>query len=199
MAAQIAELLSSPWMYALVMVSITLDVFVPFLPSGSLLIVAVVYAGKHDGTLAEMLLLLVGGAVASTLGDNIAYRAIEPGSGPVHRFLVRMPRVAKVNDRLRETLRARPISTMTFARLIPTGRTVATAVAATDPDMPRTRFQLASAVAAAVWATYTVALGYLNALLFNTAWVSVVVGVAAAFAFGTVLARSRRAVALTSS
>ncbi|HEY1179945.1 MAG TPA: hypothetical protein VGF17_27630, partial [Phytomonospora sp.] len=83
--------------------------------------------------------------------------------------------------------------------LIPTGRTLATAVAATDPDMPRARFQLASAVAAAVWAAYTVALGYLNALLFNTSWVSVVVGVAAAFAVGTILARSRRAVALTSS
>ncbi|MEV0649034.1 VTT domain-containing protein [Phytomonospora sp. NPDC050363] len=198
MVTQIAELLSSPWMLALVMVSIILDVFVPVLPSGSLLIVAVVYAGKHDGTLAQMLMLFIAGAVASTIGDNLAYRAIRPGAGPAHRLLARMPRVAKVNETMRETLRARPKSTMTFARLIPTGRTLATAVAATDPEMPRKDFQTASAVAAVVWAAYTVAIGYLNALLFETGWVSVAVGVAAAFAVGTVLARSRRAVALTS-
>lgn len=198
MVNEIASILSSPWMYALVMVSIILDVYVPVLPSGSLLIVAVVYATHGDGGLGQIVLLGLGGAVASTLGDNLAYRVVRRGTGFADRWLARLPRVRRANDRMRHAMRTRTRLTMSFARLIPTGRTVAVIVAATDPELPRFRFQRASANAALIWATYTVGLGYLNALLFDTAWVSVVVGLAAAFAVGTVLARSRRAVALTS-
>ena len=198
MVNEIASILSSPWMYALVMVSIILDVFLPVLPSGSLLIVAVVYAAHGDGGFGQIVLLGLGGALASTLGDNIAYRIVRRGTGFADRWLERLPRVRNANERMRGAMRTRTRLTMSFARLIPTGRTVAVVVAATDPQLPHRRFRRASANAAIVWATYTVGLGYLNALLFDTAWVSVVVGLTAAFAVGTVLARSRRAVALSS-
>lgn len=198
MVSEIAQLLSSPWMYALVMVSITLDVFLPVLPSGSLLIVAVVYS-VHNDSGTPLVLLFAGGAVASSLGDNLAFRIVRRGTGPVERRLARMPRVSRVNGRLRNALRTRTIGTMIFARLVPTGRTVAMAVGATDPELTLNRYRLGSAVSAVVWAAYTVGLGYLNAMLFDTAWVSVVTGLAAATAIGLVLARSRRAVALTGS
>lgn len=196
MLSEIAQLLSSPWMFALVMVSITLDVFLPVLPSGSTLIVAVVYT-VHNDTGTPMVLLFLGGAVASSLGDNLAFRLVRRGTGPVERWLERMPRVSRVNGRLRRAMRARTIGTMVFARLVPTGRTVAMVVGATDPELSLNRYRMGSAVSALIWSAYTVGIGYLNAMLFDTAWLSMVTGLAAAFAIGLVLARSRRAVELT--
>ncbi|MGW1973776.1 hypothetical protein ACWCOY_36730, partial [Streptomyces tubercidicus] len=70
------SLFDSPWIYALVAASIVLDVFVPVMPSGVLLISAATAgttAGGSSGFL-DVIVLLLCAATASTLGDLAAYR-----------------------------------------------------------------------------------------------------------------------------
>lgn len=190
----IDQLLASPWVYLVVMALIMCDVYLPVLPSGTSLIVATVYA--RTGATDELALLGCA-AFASTLGDWVAFRLASRGSGRLRARLARRPRLARVDDRLRTTLRHHTGRTVVFARFVPAGRCVVTFACGSDPEIPVRRFQPWSAVAAVCWATYTVGLGYLNALLFHTTWISAVVAVAALLTVGTLLARTRPAAGLS--
>ncbi|MGH8877015.1 MAG: DedA family protein [Stackebrandtia sp.] len=185
---EIDQLLASPWAYAVVMALILCDVYLPVLPSGTSLIVATVYA--HAGATDEFVLLGCA-AVASTVGDWLAFRLAARGSGRIRARLVRWRRVARADDRLRATLRQHTGRSVVFARFIPAGRCLVTLTCGSDPRITSRRFQPWSALAAVCWAAYTVGLGYLNVLLFHTTWVSAVVAVTALFTVGTLLARSR--------
>lgn len=190
---EIDQLLASPWVYLVVMALIMCDVYLPVLPSGTSLIVATVYA--HTGATNELALLGCA-AVASTVGDWLAFR-LASRSGRFRARLARRPRLARVDDRLRATLRHRTGRSIVFARFVPAGRCLVTFACGSDPEISVRRFQPWSALAAACWATYTVGLGYLNALLFHTTWISAVVAVLALFTVGTLLARTRPAAKLS--
>lgn len=197
MMPELDHLLASPWAYAVVMALILCDVYLPVLPSGTSLIVATVYA--HTGATNEFVLLGCA-ALASTLGDWLAFRlAARGGSTRIRARLARWRRVARADDRLRATLRGNLGRTVVFARFIPAGRCVVTFASGSDPAIRHRAFQPWSAVAALCWATYTVGLGYLNVLLFQTAWVSAVVAVAALITVGALLARTRLSAELDGS
>jgi membrane protein DedA with SNARE-associated domain len=187
------QLLTSPWVYLAVMALIMCDVYLPMLPSGTTLVVATVYA--HNGGTSEWLLLACA-AVASTLGDLVAFGLAERGSDRIRRVLNRLPRLSRADARLRGTLRRHTGRTVVFARFVPAGRCVVTFGCGTDPQLPLRRFQPWSAVAAISWASYTVGLGHLNALLFHTSWFSALTAVISLVVVGTLLARSRPAAAL---
>lgn len=189
----IDQLLASPWVYVVVMALIMCDVYLPVLPSGTSLIVATVYA--HTGATSELALLGCA-ALASTAGDWLAFR-LASRSGRIRARLARRPRLARVDGRLRRTLRHHTGRSVVFARFVPAGRCVVTFACGSDPEITVRRFQPWSALAAVCWATYTVGLGYLNALLFHTTWISAVVAVVALFTVGMLLARTRPAAGLS--
>lgn len=186
----LAPILGSPWIYLVIIALVLCDVYLPVLPSGTTLILATVYA--HTGHTSEIILLMIA-AGASTLGDHLAFRAARAGGPRLRRLVARAPRLARADERFRAMVRNRTGRAVVFARFVPAGRCLVTVTAGSDPDLPLRRFQPWSAVAAMAWAGYTVGLGYLNALLFHTTWVSAVTAVGSLFVVGTLLARTRPA------
>ncbi|MGH8882449.1 MAG: DedA family protein, partial [Stackebrandtia sp.] len=160
-------LLTSPWVYVALVALILCDVYLPVLPSGTTLGLATVYA--HSGHHSVALLWLIG-AGASTVGDFLAFRAVRRGSGRIRSLLARNRRIAQADARVRDMLRRRTIRTVMLARFLPAGRCLATVGCGSDPRIAWRRFQTGSALAAVAWSTYTVGVGYLNALLFHTSW-----------------------------
>ncbi|MER5828561.1 hypothetical protein ABT086_41820, partial [Streptomyces mirabilis] len=81
MLESVGPLTGSPWIYAAVAVSVLLDVFLPVLPSGVLVITAATAAaaGSSAGAavgqaVPNILALTLSAATASVLGDLVAYR-----------------------------------------------------------------------------------------------------------------------------
>ena len=81
-AESLGALTGSPWIYAVMAVSVLLDMFVPVLPSGVLVITAATAAaaskvaatGKVRTTYPDILVLMACAAAASVIGDLVAYR-----------------------------------------------------------------------------------------------------------------------------
>ena len=80
MFENVGSLAAGPWIYAAVAVSVLLDVFVPVLPSGVLVITAGTAAAAGSGAAAgrvphdvpDLLALILYAASASVLGDLVA-------------------------------------------------------------------------------------------------------------------------------
>ncbi|MFC6597728.1 DedA family protein [Kitasatospora paranensis] len=165
------------------------DAFLPFLPSGTLVILAVLRTSDMDGA---PVLLALGVAIASFLGDLILLRLARKGAPALHRRLARRPELAASVERLQESLAQRTTRTAAFiviiARFVPAGRTILDLAVGHSPAAPRV-FLRWSALAAVVWASYIVSLGWLNSHWFNTAWLSMAVSCAAASLISTTVAR----------
>jgi len=187
-------ILASPWIYLAVMALIMVDVYLPITPSGTTLIAASVYAYSGETSLVVLLLCA---ATASTLGDAVAFRVARRGSGAIGRLVARHRLAERADDRLRSTLRRNLGRTIVFARFVPAGRMIVTFTSGTDAQVSHARFQPWSALAAVCWASYTVGLGCLNAMLFDTTWVAAVTAVVSVTVIGAVLARARPAASLS--
>ena len=87
MLESVGALTGSPWIYAVVALSVVLDVFLPVLPSGVLVITAATAAAASTSTtvtaaageatrhVPSLVILTLCAATASVLGDLVAYRA----------------------------------------------------------------------------------------------------------------------------
>lgn len=102
MLETLGSLTSSPWIYALVALSILLDVFLPVLPSGVLVITAAAAAAAAAGAagpvpvqsrVPDILALLVTAVTASVLGDMAAYRLARRGGARLDRAIARSRRL----------------------------------------------------------------------------------------------------------
>ena len=101
------RLIDSQWMLALVGVSVLLDVFLPVLPSGVLLITAATAgtAGSNGvRDVEDIIELMLCAAVASCLGDLAAYRLAWRGGDWLHRRIARSRRLANAQERLGQVL-----------------------------------------------------------------------------------------------
>jgi membrane protein DedA with SNARE-associated domain len=187
------------WYCALALAAVLGDAFLPFLPSGTLVILAVLKTAHVNGS---PLLLGAGVAVASFLGDLLLLQLARRGAPAVHRRLARRPRLAASVERVQRALTGRTTSRaaaaiVIIARFVPAGRTVLDLAVGHSAYRPWT-FLRWSAVAAVVWAAYIVSLGWLNLHWFDTAWLSFVISCAAATAISSVvvqLVRRRRRLA----
>ena len=79
MLESVGALTGSPWIYAVVALSVLFDVFLPLLPSGVLVITAATAAaaagsgtGRVPHDVPDILLLMLCAATASVLGDLVA-------------------------------------------------------------------------------------------------------------------------------
>ncbi|MFF8829256.1 DedA family protein [Streptomyces sp. NPDC015131] len=170
---------AGPWMYAAVTMSVVLDVFLPVLPSGILVITAATAAATGDGSLLGLTLCAAG---ASLLGDVLAYRLAWRGRSRLHRLLGRSRRLTAAQERLGAALARGGGALVVIARFAPAGRSVVS-LGAGAARRRAGQFLPWSALAGVAWASYSVALGYFGGQWLG-AWTGVAVSVLALFLAG---------------
>jgi len=155
----IEGLMASPAIYAVVFVLALLDAVLPIVPSETVVIAAGVFAVSGVPALPLIIVLAAVGAFA---GDHLGY-----GLGRWLRRRRSGGRLARAANRIAPHLHRRGGALIIAGRFIPGGRTaVVTAAGATG--YPLARFSGFTAVAAALWATYSGIVGYLGGAAFES-------------------------------
>ncbi len=154
----------SSWTYVLVFAIAMLDAFFPLVPSETVAITAGVIAGAGDLRVGIVILAAASGAF---VGDNICFGLGHFfGKRTVERFFAG----EKAQKRLQwaeKQLEERGAYIIVIARFIPGGRTATTFTAGYVQDFPWHRFLRFDALAAAIWGSYTVLLGYFGGKTFE--------------------------------
>ncbi|MGC9382662.1 DedA family protein [Streptomyces sp. MH13] len=190
----IGSLVSSPWIYVLVAVSVLLDIFLPVLPSGVLVITAATAAAAGTGAGAaaagrvpqdvpDILVLTLCAATASVLGDLAVYRLAWRGGPRLDRAIARSRRLTTAQERLGGALARGGGALVVLARFAPAGRSVVSLVAGTAHRRVR-EFLPWSALAGLAWAAYSVALGYFGGQWLGATWLGAAVSLVALFGAG---------------
>ncbi|MCD9872663.1 DedA family protein [Streptomyces guryensis] len=189
MLESMGSLTGSPWIYAMVALSVLLDVFVPVLPSGVLVITAATAAAAGSATgqvphaVPDILSLTLCAATASVLGDLVAYRLAWRGGERLDRAIARSRRLTTAQERLGAALARGGGGLVILARFAPAGRSVVSLGAGAAHRRARD-FLPWSALAGLTWATYSVALGYYGGQWLGTTWLATGVSVLALFGAG---------------
>ncbi|MGI5399340.1 DedA family protein [Streptomyces sp. CA-135486] len=203
MLESVGSLTGSPWIYAVVALSVLLDVFLPVLPSGVLVITAATAAaaGSTTATAApvataagqvphqvpSLLVLVLCAATASVLGDLVAYRLAWRGGDRLDRAIARSRRLTRAQDRLGTALSRGGGALVVIARFAPAGRSVVSLGAGAAHRKVRD-FLPWSALAGVAWAGYSVGLGYFGGQWLGATWVGAAVSVLALFGAGALAA-----------
>ncbi|MFC9619793.1 DedA family protein [Streptomyces sp. NPDC056930] len=203
MLESVGALTGSPWIYAVVAVSVLLDVFLPVLPSGVLVITAATAAAAGSTTVAgaasatraaeqvpevpSLLALILCAATASVLGDLVAYRLAWRGGERLDRAIARSRRLTSAQERLGAALARGGGILVVIARFAPAGRSVVSLGAGAAHRRAK-EFLPWSALAGVAWAGYSVGLGYFGAQWLGATWVGTAVSVLALFVAGALAA-----------
>lgn len=156
------SLITSPWLYAVLIAVSCLDSFLPLIPSEPVVIVAGVYAatGETDIALvvaATTLGAFLGDLVPYTVGRLVGSRRTGAAPGTKRRA---------AHDWFVRELEARGGFVLVTTRFIPFGRYVAT-FATGLVRYPLSRYVLFVGFATAAWSAYTALSGYLGGVLFQ--------------------------------
>ncbi|MFE2986209.1 DedA family protein [Streptomyces sp. NPDC059262] len=193
MLESVGSLTGGPWIYAVVALSVLLDVFLPVLPSGVLIITAATAAAAGTGAAAgqvthevpSILALILSAATASVLGDLVAYRIAWRGGERLDRAIARSRRLTSAQERLGGALaRSSGGILVVIARFAPAGRSIVSFAAGTAHRRVR-EFLPWSALAGVAWAGYSVALGYFGGQWLGASWLATGVSLLALFAAGS--------------
>ncbi|WP_335932118.1 DedA family protein [Streptomyces sp. PTD5-9] len=202
MLESVAALTGSSWIYAVVAVSVLLDVFLPVLPSGVLVITAATAAAAGSTTVAgaasaaraaeqaqvpSLLALILCATGASVLGDLVAYRLAWRGGERLDRAIARSRRLTTAQERLGAALARGGGILVIIARFAPAGRSVVSLGAGAAHRKVK-EFLPWSALAGAAWAGYSVGLGYFGGQWLGATWVGTAVSVLALFVAGALAA-----------
>ncbi|MEW1690832.1 DedA family protein [Streptomyces sp. NPDC091265] len=197
MLESVGALTGSPWIYAAVALSVLLDVFLPVLPSGVLVITAATAAAAGTTSVAadaagaarqvtevpSLLVLTLCAASASVLGDLVAYRLAWRGGARLDRAIARSRRLTSAQERLGAALSRGGGVLVVIARFAPAGRSVVS-LGAGASHRKATEFLPWSAVAGVAWAGYSVGLGYLGAQWLGASWLGTAISALALFVAG---------------
>ncbi|MGW1186189.1 DedA family protein [Streptomyces drozdowiczii] len=198
MLESVGALIGSPWIYVVVALSVLLDVFLPVLPSGVLVIAAATAAAAGTTGVAadaagaarqvtevpSLLALLLCAATASVLGDLAAYRLARIGGERLDRAIARSRRLTSAQERLGAALSRGGGILVVIARFAPAGRSVVSLGAGASHRKVK-EFLPWSAVAGLAWAGYSVGLGYFGAQWLGAGWLGTAVSVLALFVAGS--------------
>ncbi|MFI2210691.1 DedA family protein [Streptomyces sp. NPDC020141] len=201
MLESLGSLTSSPWIYAVVALSVLLDVFLPVLPSGVLVITVATAAAAGSTTVStvagaaeqvprevpSLLVLGLCAATASVLGDLVAYRLARRGGDRFDRAIAKSHRLTSAHARLGATLNRGGGALVVIARFAPAGRSVVSLGAGAAHRKVKD-FLPWSAVAGVVWAGYSVGLGYFGGQWLGASWFGAAVSVLALFGAGALAA-----------
>ena len=191
----LGSLTNTPWIYAVIAASVLLDVFLPVLPSGFLVITAATAAAgttvdpvgvvrqADAADFPAMFSLLLCAATASVLGDMVAYRLAWRGSDRLDRAIARSRRLTTAQEKLGTALVCGGGPLVVIARFAPAGRSVVS-LSAGAAHRRVTEFLPWSVVAGLAWAAYSVALGYVGGQWLGASWLGTAVSVLALFAAG---------------
>ncbi|WP_410638202.1 DedA family protein [Amycolatopsis sp. lyj-346] len=163
---QVTELLrdalGSPWLWVLVFAVSGLDALVPFMPSETTVVTVAVLLGPDPAGLVLLAVVAAGGAWA---GDCLGY-AVGRSAGP--RVIARLQRGSDGRRRYawaRDQVRHHGGLLIIAARYLPGGR-VASALANGSLGYPLRRFVPLDAAGAAIWAVYSVLIGFAGGAAF---------------------------------
>ncbi|GAA2988585.1 membrane protein DedA with SNARE-associated domain [Streptomyces sp. KhCrAH-43] len=198
MLESVGALIGSPWIYVVVALSVLLDVFLPVLPSGVLVITAATAAAAGTTGVAadaagaarqvtevpSLLALLLCAATASVLGDLAAYRLARIGGERLDRAIARSRRLTSAQERLGAALSRGGGILVVIARFAPAGRSVVSLGAGASHRKVK-EFLPWSAVAGLAWAGYSVGLGYFGGQWLGAGWLGTAVSVLALFVAGS--------------
>lgn len=198
MLESVGALTSSPWIYAVVALSVLLDVFLPLLPSGVLVITAATAAAAGSTTVSgagettteqvpSLVVLILCAATASVLGDLVAYRLAWRGGDRLDRAIARSRRLTTAQERLGAALSRGGGALVIIARFAPAGRSVVSLGAGAAHRRKRD-FLPWSALAGLAWAGYSVGLGYFGGRWLGSTWFGTAVSVLALFLAGALAA-----------
>ncbi|MEV7830390.1 VTT domain-containing protein [Streptomyces subrutilus] len=191
----LGSLTASPWIYAVVALSVVLDVFLPVLPSGVLVITAAAAAAAAGAAapvpvpaqVPDILALLVIATTASVLGDMAAFRLARRGGARLDRAIARSRRLTRAHERLGTALARGGGALVVIARFAPAGRSVVS-LGAGRTQREVKEFLPWSVLAGMAWAGYSVALGYFGTQWLGTQWLGTAVSLIALFAAGALAA-----------
>ncbi|MEU1122183.1 VTT domain-containing protein [Streptomyces sp. NPDC005899] len=198
MLESVGALTGSPWIYAVVALSVLLDVFLPLLPSGVLVITAATAAAASTTTVTaaageatrqvpSLVALTLCAATASLLGDLVAYRLAWRGGERLDRAIARSRRLTAAQERLGAALSRGGGVLVVIARFAPAGRSVVSLGAGAAHRRP-VDFLPWSALAGVAWAVYSVGLGYFGGQWLGATWLGTAVSVLALFLAGSLAA-----------
>jgi membrane protein DedA with SNARE-associated domain len=188
----------------LIAASVLLDVFVPVLPSGVLVVTAATaVAGTTAADAADLpsharqaaesphlpaiVALVLCAATASVLGDLVVYRLARREGGRFGRAVSRSRRLRAAQDKLGQALAGGGGALVVLARFAPAGRSIVS-LAAGAAHRRAKEFVPWSALAGLTWAAYSVGLGYFGGRWLGATWLGTAVSVLALFAVGTLAA-----------
>ncbi|WP_367041496.1 VTT domain-containing protein [Streptomyces sp. Je 1-332] len=196
MLESLGSLTSSPWIYAVVALSVLFDIVLPVLPSGVLVITAATAAaaagtastatagaGSVPHAVPDILILLLCAATASVLGDLAVYRLAWRGGERLDRAIARSRRLTTAQERLGTALSRGGGALVVLARFAPAGRSIVSLAAGAAHRKVR-EFLPWSALAGVAWAGYSVALGYFGGQWLGATWLATGVSLLALFAAG---------------
>jgi membrane-associated protein len=152
------------WSYPLIFGVAMVDAFFPLVPGETVAITAGVLAASGQLSLP---LCIAAAALGAFVGDNISY-AIGSWSGEhTVKRLFRGEKAHRAFEWAERTLEERGTYLLVVARFIPGGRTAATFSSGYVQSYPWRRFVVADALAALIWGSYAVLLGYLGGKAFE--------------------------------
>ena len=171
----------SNWSYLIVFAIAMLDAFFPIVPSEATAIAAGVVAAGSGGLRVE--LVIFAAALGAFVGDNISFGIGHFLGARVERRFLSGEKSQKRLKWAQKTLEERGAYLIVVARFIPGGRTATTFTAGFVKTFAWRRFLRYDAIAAAIWGSYTVLLGYFGGKSFEEQpWKGLLVAFAVALA-----------------
>jgi len=167
------DLVSSPWLYLILIAVSLLDSFLPAIPSEPVIITAGVYAAAGE---TQLLPVVAATALGAFIGDMVPYGL---GRAMADRVLDHLPpgtRRRKTHDWLSAEIEARAGYVLITSRFIPVGRYLVTLTAGIT-RLAWPTFATYTAISCSAWSVYTVLAGYAGGALFrDNTFVGIAVG-----------------------
>ncbi|GAA1583130.1 DedA family protein [Actinoplanes couchii] len=168
-------LICSPWLYLIVFAMVTVDGFLPIVPSEAVVIAVSALSATGSPNLVALIAATIAGGIA---GDRIAYLL---GLKAGHR--VTTGKLAVARDKAGKALLRYGAVAILVGRFLPGGR-AATTWTSGSVALPLSRFGLVSVLASVAWAAYMISLGRVGGSVFAD---MPLLGAAIGLALGTVL------------
>ncbi len=161
---QLAEdLVSSPWLYVILLSVSLLDSFLPAIPSEPVIVVAGVAAADGDVSLVGV---IAATAVGAFLGDLVPYGIGRVSADPILKRLPAGSKRRATHDWLSAELARRAGYVLITSRFIPVGRYLVT-LSAGISKLHWPTFAGYTAISVITWSAYTVLAGYLGGKAFQ--------------------------------
>lgn len=159
----VEQVMSSPWIYLVIILIAAVDSFFPVVPSETAVITAGVFAANGE---PNLYLVIVTAALGAFAGDHVSYFIGRYAGGRLGERIRSGKRRKAAVDWAAKALDQRGGMILVAARYIPGGRTAVTLTSGIV-GYPLRRFTPFDALASLTWAVYSALIGYLGGKAFE--------------------------------